>query len=136
MVAKICALHGLYQGKQCPACKAARQTADATRRRDRATAADRIRSGKRWKRAAAWVLERDGHRCTYGNYPEDDTRGLTSAGCLARHGLDVHHRIPIENGGDPFDETNLRTLCDDHHAVVEAAYRKERDAEEEAVTEF
>lgn len=137
MVAKICAVHGLYVGKECPACKGARDTSNATRRRDRATRADRIRSGKRWKIARTWVLERDGNRCTYGNYQEDDTRGLTRGGCRATRGLDVHHRIPIEDGGDPFDEDNLRTLCDGHHAVTEAAYRKEhRGQDEEAVTEF
>lgn len=136
MVAKICANHGLYTGKECPTCKATRLTSDAMRRRDRATRADRLRSGKRWQAIRAWVLERDGNRCTFGLYDEDEQRGTPAGGCRRRHGLDVHHRIPIEDGGDPFDEANLRTLCDDHHAVIEAALRKERDDAQEAVTEF
>lgn len=136
MVAKICALHGLYNGAECPACQASRATSDATRRRDRATRADKIRSTRRWKLTVERILNRDGHRCTYGNYDEDDVRGLTTGGCRARKKLGVHHRVPIEDDGDPFDEENLRTLCADHHAVVEAAYRKGKRDGEEAVVEF
>lgn len=135
MVANVCAIHGLYNGRHgCPACKASRATSAKTRPRTRS---QRIRSGKRWQTVRARVLNRDGHRCTFGLYDdEDDARGVPAGGCRARLQLDVHHRVPIEDGGDPFDEANLRTLCDDHHAVAEAAYRKERDAEEEAVAEF
>lgn len=138
MVARVCGIHGLYAGRACPACKTSRATSAATRRWQRASAADRIRSSARWKRVAARILVRDGHRCTFGLYDEDDARGVPAGGCRARLGVDVHHRVPIEDGGDPFDDANLRSLCERHHASVEQAYRaaKEDDRGEAEVVEF
>lgn len=49
------------------------------------------------------------------------------SGChqAAKH---VDHIVPIEEGGDPWDETNLRPLCHPHHsrktATVDRARRR------------
>lgn len=125
MVARVCALHGLHAGPTCPQCKAGLEQRSTARKRR--SAAHRIRSSARWKKTVARVLERDGYRCTYGLYEGDDSRGLPLGGCRARRRLDVHHRTPIEDGGDAFDEENLRTLCNRHHAIVEAVYRQSKE---------
>lgn len=125
MVAKICSLGHIYQGSRCPQCPAPKK--------DPTEFARRIRSTVRWHRAKERVLNRDSHRCTYGTYDEDDKRGLFAGDqCLAKKKLDVHHRIPIEDGGEPYADDNLRTLCTRHHAVVESNYRRRRDGETEA----
>lgn len=127
----VCGRHGLHAGRRCPKCKLER----ASRPKPR-TAARRIRSTARWKATAARILERDGHRCTFGLYDEDDDRGVPAGGCRARQGLDVHHRTPIEDGGDPYDEANLRTLCDHHHAATEVAYRRRKETDDGEAREF
>jgi hypothetical protein len=109
----------------------------------------RIRGMKSWQMTRRRVLERDGHRCTYGLYAEDDARGLPpdehgalpgARRCAARRRLDAHHIEPIEEllerGGDPFDEDGCRTLCNDHHNAVDAARRRSKRAEEDDVPEF
>ncbi|WP_311210900.1 MULTISPECIES: HNH endonuclease [unclassified Aeromicrobium] len=49
-----------------------------------------------WKRARKATMERDGHRCV---------------ACGSEDDLTVDHIIPIIKGGEPTDESNLRTLC-------------------------
>lgn len=131
MPGRVCALHGLYRAAGgCPKCTASRSTSKPT------TRANRIRSSARWQRVRARILDRDGHRCTYGLYDEDDLRGIPRGGCRARHGLDVHHRTPIEDGGDPYDDANLRSLCSRHHSVVERNYRQSKEATDGEAVEF
>lgn len=54
-----------------------------------------------WNRVRAAVLERDDFRC------QND-------GCT-RTATEVHHRVPLHRGGAMFDESNLVSLCRDHH---------------------
>lgn len=145
MTAKICSRgHGLYRGSSCPTC------AKEPTRKKPYDPMRRIRSTASWQRCRRNVIERDHHQCTYGLYDEDDQRGLPldetgslpgGRRCGARRRLDAHHIIPVEQllaeHGDPCDEDNCRTLCNDHHAAVEAARRRrERDAEEAGVREY
>lgn len=143
MTTKICGRGHLYQGAKCPLCPppASSKKPDDPMRR--------IRGTKTWQNTRRAVLERDGHRCTYGLYEGDDKRGLPAdeqgplpaqRRCAARRRLDAHHVVPIaellEQGGDPFDERGCRTLCTDHHHAVDAARRRRsRDAEDVAEIE-
>ena len=53
----------------------------------------------RWEPVRRAALDRDGWRCRCGS-PVD---------------LEVHHVVPLDKGGDPFDLGNLRTMCRDCH---------------------
>ena len=123
-VNRICSRHEIvYTGRQCPAC---REEAVARRGRE-PSEADRIRSTRAWKAAQRLCLQLAEHRCSYGLEPGD--RGTThfeDGRCPVEIELQAHHRIPIEDGGDPFDQENLRCLCATHHAREEAAYRSRR----------
>jgi hypothetical protein len=73
------------------------------------------------------VKARDGHQCTYGTYPDDDPQPRR---CRARTKLQVHHIVRPEDGGQPFDDDNARTLCPRHHAKIEARARADRRRKE------
>ncbi len=50
-------------------------------------------------------MDRDGWRCT-------------SCGRVVTVTAEVHHRVPLEEDGAPYDLDNLATLCRDcHHAA-------------------
>lgn len=118
-VQKICARHGRYVGRRCPACKG-----EEARRPQRSTIATKVRNSKRWKVVQAQALDRDGRRCTYGLEPGDrGTRHYPGGRCPVVVGLQGHHRVPIEDGGAPFDLDNVRTACATHHARLDADYR-------------
>ena len=53
------------------------------------------RKGARWRRVRLEVLERDGWTCAH----------------CGRQADTVDHRIPLKNGGAPYDLDNLATLC-------------------------
>jgi hypothetical protein len=55
---------------------------------------------------AMLALERDGNQCVVGG------------NCRGR--LEVHHRVTLAEGGDPFELVELVTLCSRHHRLVEA----------------
>ena len=41
---------------------------------------------------------------------------------IVRAGVDVDHIVPIKDGGEPFDFSNVRSLChEDHSRVTRAA---------------
>lgn len=56
---------------------------------------------RRWARARRAALERDGWRCT---------------ACGRPGRLEVHHAEALEDGGEPYALSNLRTLCRGCHA--------------------
>ena len=56
-------------------------------------------SRRRWSKVRLVVLDRDGWKC--------------SCGKSAR--LEVHHRVPIEHGGDFYELSNLQSLCKSCH---------------------
>lgn len=64
----------------------------------------------RWARIRCQVLDRDGWRC----------RACGRAGRL-----ECDHVRPLERGGDPYDITNLQTLCRSCHIA-----KTRREAEE------
>ncbi|MCY4508425.1 MAG: HNH endonuclease signature motif containing protein, partial [Acidobacteria bacterium] len=57
---------------------------------------------KRWARARAAALARDGYRCR-------------ACGRFGGRALEVDHITPISEGGAPFDLANLQSLCRDCH---------------------
>jgi 5-methylcytosine-specific restriction endonuclease McrA len=128
MTARMCARHGLYAGHRCPFCE--NEAAERAAARPR-TVAQRVRSTQRWKRTRERILNRDGHRCTFGLYLEDDAQGVPGGWCKAKKKIDVHHRVPIEDDGDPYDDDNLRTLCKRHHEIDERAYRQRKEERDE-----
>lgn len=65
---------------------------------------------RRWERARAQVLARDGHRCV-----AEERYGGEWIRCPTTRGLAVHHRVRPEDGGDPYAPGNLLTLCRSHH---------------------
>ena len=57
------------------------------------------RTGYHGRKAQAFrrrIFERDGFRCV-------------RCGCAGR--LECHHRVPLEEGGEPFEPGNAETLC-------------------------
>lgn len=104
----------LTTASRCASCRKKRERAKSARRRD--DPAVKIRGTAEWKRARAAALARDLHRCTYGTLLGE--RFFTGQ-CPVVSGLDVHHVIAIADGGAPYDLSNLRTLCNDHHGELE-----------------
>ena len=74
-----------------------------------------------WRKLRAQILIRDGWTCQ-GRCKE---LGRTSAGS------EVHHLLPIREGGEPFDPDNLRLLCRDCHRLE---HHKRRPTEPPAIT--
>lgn len=72
-------------------------------------------STREWRKIRAQILERDHHRCTW--------RGPAGQ-CPNRSQLHVDHVQPLADGGTN-DPSNLRTLCQHHHAERHGA-RAER----------
>ena len=60
----------------------------------------RTRGTAKWKKARTLARQRDAERCTV---------------CGSSDRLEVHHRIPISEGGDRFALSNLVTLCSSCH---------------------
>lgn len=122
-VRRICSRHDVvYVGRRCLIC-----VDEAAARTKPQNHADRIRATAAWKAAQKLCLTLAGDRCTYGL--EDGDRGAThfdDGRCPVVVRLQAHHRIPIEAGGDPFDQRNLRCVCATHHARLEAALRSTR----------
>jgi hypothetical protein len=66
----------------------------------------RIRDTAAWKTAREAARARDGG-CVYRHQGECDGR------------VSVHHRVPLERGGAPFDLANLISVCRRHHEQAE-----------------
>lgn len=69
----------------------------------------------RWRVARQRALERDQHRCTVSRL---------LGGACSPGPLHVHHIVPVEDGGRPYDLDNLGTTCAGHHPTWEALRRK------------
>jgi 5-methylcytosine-specific restriction endonuclease McrA len=102
---------------RCPAHESQHRAAKEARLR----AADPRRAiyqSREWAQARAQARRRAQYRC---EHVEDGQR------CPRIHGhgqrLEVHHVIPVFDGGDPFDLANLVVLCHDHHLLLERDYR-------------
>jgi 5-methylcytosine-specific restriction endonuclease McrA len=72
-------------------------------RRYRTSAARKARGRHAWRLAREAARRRDGERCTR---------------CGSTRNLQVHHIVPLSEGGDRFALSNLTTLCRDCHAKV------------------
>lgn len=67
-----------------------------------------------WIDLRARALARDGHRCTVAR--------ILGGACSAR--LDVHHLIPVSEGGPELpDLDGVVTTCSKHHPTLEALRR-------------
>lgn len=64
----------------------------------------------KWKRARDRTVRRDGNRCQ---------ARINGVQCEITGGLNVHHIIPLKDGGEPFELSNLVTLCRSHHEQIE-----------------
>lgn len=119
-VQRICARHGRHVDPDgCPKCRA-----DRRQRPVKKTRAVVVRSSARWKKVVEQAKRRDGNRCTYGLERGDrGTRHYPDGRCPVTEGLDGHHRLPIEDGGAPYDLENVRTVCRTHHARLESDTR-------------
>lgn len=73
-----------------------------------------VYSTPEWADLRARALARDGHRCTVAR--------LLGGPCSAR--LDVHHLIPVSEGGPELpDLDGVVTACSSHHPALEALRR-------------
>lgn len=72
-----------------------------------------IYSTPEWRRFRAAVIARDAERCTVGR--------LLGGPCHPT--LDVHHVVPVSEGGPPLDEGNVVTVCHRHHPQLEGLRR-------------
>jgi len=68
-------------------------------------------SSRAWRELRAYVLARDGRRCTA---VEGGRR------CPVTCGLEVHHVVALADGGSS-RAANLTTLCQEHHRRKSAA---------------
>lgn len=78
---------------------------------------------KRWAAARRAALARAGHR--------SELSGKASA-------LEVHHRVTLDRGGDPYDLDNLMVLTREEHIELHRAERSDpaREAWRELVAEI
>ena len=60
----------------------------------------KVYATKAWRYVRREVIRRAGYRCSE---------------CGGRHNLEVHHKVRLADGGDPFDDTNLVCVCRDCH---------------------
>lgn len=67
-----------------------------------------------WDEARERTLARDGQRCTVAR--------LLGGECHPR--IDVHHLVPLSEGGAEYDDANLISVCHRHHPVLEAFRRQ------------
>ena len=80
---------------------------------------------RRWARVRREALDRDDWRCQELIAPgaiSTSTQigvnwGFTPI-CGKAGRLEVHHIKPLEHGGKPFELSNLRTLCREHHIRI------------------
>jgi 5-methylcytosine-specific restriction protein A len=77
---------------------------------------------KEWERTRRRVLKRDGYRCRVlldngARCPVHDRTGV---------GLQAHHLVALEEGGEPYDLTNLVTACIDHHVELDSERRRQK----------
>lgn len=115
----VCAIHGSFIGRRCPD--------PAHRRQKPRSRIDEIRSTALWQKIRRLAAQRDGHRCTYGLEPGDrGTQAYDDGRCPVTAGLDGHHRVAIEDGGEAYDLDNVRTVCGTHHVQLEAERRRAR----------
>ena len=59
----------------------------------------RGRNYRKWQRVRHAVLERDNYVCVI----------------CGEWGNEVDHKTPMSKGGEPYEETNLQTLCSECH---------------------
>lgn len=74
-------------------------------RNDRRVESRRVYNSARWQRLRTRLLR---------EHPWCPVEGCTNPT------REVDHVLPIEDGGDPWDENNLRPLCRYHHAAKTA----------------
>jgi hypothetical protein len=86
---------GYHASGKCQAC-----TRTYEREKARRSPSRLIRNSARFKKLRARIKARDHHQCQQ---------------CGSSHRLDVHHRVPLNQGGEPFDPANLITLCSGCH---------------------
>jgi 5-methylcytosine-specific restriction endonuclease McrA len=87
---------GYHRSGKCQVC-----TRTYERERARVKPSRLVRNSARFKKLREQIKARDHHRCRR---------------CGSSHRLDVHHRVPLHRGGDPYDPANLETLCSDCHS--------------------
>jgi 5-methylcytosine-specific restriction endonuclease McrA len=86
---------GYHRADKCQACTRTYERAKSRERRASSTAV-KTRDSRTWQRARALAKHRDSGRCVR---------------CGASERLEVHHVVPIEQGGERFMLSNLVTLC-------------------------
>lgn len=75
--------------------------------------ADPFYNSPEWRKVRAYILERDGYRCTI-------------PGCRSTGRVWVDHIVEIKDGGERLDPLNLRTVCHPHHMEKTHAERRKR----------
>lgn len=90
------------------------------RRRHRTSDYDRALHSSRWVTLRKTIRARDGNRCQLAGDGE----------CWGR--LEVHHRVPVRDGGEMFDPDNLVVVCRGHHEQIE---KQSRDQARQAIIE-
>lgn len=73
-----------------------------------------IYSTQRWRDVRQAVLTRDRGLCSVG---------FLFGGACSDASLHGHHIVPLAENGDPFDESNLLSVCRVHHPQLEAMRR-------------
>ncbi|MDD9984850.1 MAG: HNH endonuclease [Spirochaetaceae bacterium] len=81
------------------------------------------RQTRRWRALRRRVLDRDAWTCRRCGRPGR---------------MEVHHKVPIGRGGEPFDQNNLEAVCrtchiDLHRPPVTAEQQEWRDLAEELI---
>lgn len=117
---KVCnccgSLHHDHRSPTCDACarskprftRPTRQGQPAKPRTAHQRAADKIYGDARWAKVRALALNRDGYRCL---------------NCGTSQQLIVHHHVEWTEGIDPYDLSNLETLCRRCHGQLHARRR-------------
>jgi hypothetical protein len=64
-----------------------------------------------WHKARAAARKRDGNRCRLGGHG------------VCYGALQVHHLVSVRRGGEPYELSNLLTVCRHHHELLEREAR-------------
>ena len=104
---KLCGVHGVFLGRQCPGCKKNNNKVYDKIYRDEEL--------KKFYQSSLWQKIRHNHL----------VQNPICAECGAV-GEIVDHIIEIRDGGDKYSTANLQTLCRKHHGIKTALQKTKR----------
>ena len=88
--------------------------------------ANDIHSSSRWRRTSLLYREANPicEQCLKASKEGDQSRGKRAG--MINLATSVDHIVPLFAGGEPYDWSNLQSLCDYHHALKSQQEREQK----------